>query len=306
MPCYHPLQAWRAAERSLSGKVKIYWSVPDAAFPYFPIQLPCGQCVGCRLERSRQWAMRCVHESKLYENNSFITLTYSDEWLPPFGLLMPDHFTKFMKRLRKKFKSTKIRYFHCGEYGDRYGRPHFHACLFNCGFPDKRLFKTDNGINLYDSEILKRLWPLGFSSIGDVTFESAAYVARYVMKKINGDDAPNHYGHIDFDTGEFTHSAYPKEYTTMSRKPGIGKRWIDEFMHDTYKDDTVILRGAKMRPSRYYDSQLESFDASRLLKIKSERKFKAMEFSDDQTPERLVVREKVQLAKLQFLKRSVE
>jgi hypothetical protein len=100
------------------------------------LELPCGQCIGCRLERSRQWAMRCLHESSLYDRNAFVTLTYDDEHLPPGGSLNYPDFQRFMKRLRKNSKSP-IRFYMGGEYGESTLRPHFHVCLFGYDFPDK-------------------------------------------------------------------------------------------------------------------------------------------------------------------------
>ena len=163
MPCYHPIPAYRSP-RCLdlkSGKPKIFFKeIQVKAWPgYESFEVPCGQCIGCRLERSRQWAMRCCHEASLYDLNCFITLTYDPEHLPPDGSLVLDHFQRFMKRLRKRFGSG-IRFFHCGEYGEKFARPHYHACLFNFDFPDKVLYTIRDEIRLYRSAILEELWPL--------------------------------------------------------------------------------------------------------------------------------------------------
>ena len=151
--------------------------------------VPCGQCIGCRLERSRQWAIRCVHEASLHTDNCFITLTYSPDCLPSDGSLNHDDFQKFFKRLRKHIAPKKIRYYMCGEYGEdlqqpsKLGRPHFHACLFGLDFDDKQLYIVRDDVKLYTSATLEKIWGKGFVTIGDVTFESAAYVARYIAKK---------------------------------------------------------------------------------------------------------------------------
>ena len=118
----------------------------------------------------------------MYDDNCFITLTYSNQHIPADGSLDVRVFQKFMKRLRKRF-GDGIRFYHCGEYGSLLGRPHYHACLFNFDFPDKYLWKENNGQKLYRSPSLEELWPYGYSSIGTVTFESAAYVARYILKR---------------------------------------------------------------------------------------------------------------------------
>jgi len=259
-----------------------------------PIEVPCGQCIGCRLERSRQWAIRCVHESSLYEANSFITLTYDDKNMPTNASLKKRDFQLFMKRLRKYYTPRKIRFFHCGEYGDKLGRPHYHAIIFNLDFEDKIPYKKQNENQLYVSPILEKIWGKGFCIIGDVTFESAAYVARYVVKKINGPRAETHYKNK------------APEYTTMSRRPGIGKEWYKKFSGDVYPDDFVVLRGRKMQPPRYYDKQLEADAEEQYKKIKVERSMDDPKRDANNTYSRLAVREEVQRRKLEQLTRPLE
>jgi hypothetical protein len=310
MACFHSLQAFRKLNCFTDkGKSVIVFHRPMKHGTYEEIELPCGQCVGCRLERSRQWAVRCLHESRLHDRNCFITLTFNDESLnarPNPATVDVRDFQLFMKRLRFRF-GQGIRFFHCGEYGELYGRPHYHACLFGFDFPDKVHWKTVNEFPLYTSKILQELWPYGFSSIGSVSFESAAYVARYIMKKINGEKAFEHYTKYDRETGEILLTRKP-EYVTMSRRKGIGKLWIDKYLSDVYVngEDSVMIRGLKLRPPKYYDSQFEIISPSDLELIKLERKRKAALHADDCTPARLRVREKVQLARLKKLPRNVE
>lgn len=192
MPCYSPLDAWRPDPSTGSKKLIFVYHPARCAGPTPDLQVPCGQCVGCRLERSRQWAVRCVHEASLYTDNCFVTLTYNDDFLPEDRSLHYRHFQLFMKRLRKRH-GDGVRFYMCGEYGEKQGRPHYHACLFNFRFSDMRLWQERNGVKLYRSAELERLWPFGFCSVGEVTFESAAYVARYIMKKVTGDAAESHY-----------------------------------------------------------------------------------------------------------------
>ena len=136
--------------------------------------------------------MRCMHEKQSHERSAFITLTYDEEHLPQDGGLDVSHFQKFMKRLRKK--RGKVRFFHCGEYGDMKGRPHYHAILFGIDFWDDQVLVEEKNDNpYYISAELAQLWPFGQHRIGEVTFESSAYVARYIMKKITGKQAPEHY-----------------------------------------------------------------------------------------------------------------
>jgi hypothetical protein len=302
MACFHPLKpfvkngggiTFKASESSSGIKTSI----------------PCGQCVGCRLEQSRQWAIRCVHESKLHEKNSFITLTYSPEHLPKNGSLNKKHFQLFMKRLRKKLSPTKIRFFHCGEYGEKLQRPHYHAILFNCDFPDQKFYKKTNDVPLYTSQLLEETWGKGFATVGDVTFESAAYVARYVMKKINGELAEEHYQNIDQETGEILQPLQP-EYTTMSRKPGIAYNHYQQYKKGIFPSDEVILlnkgTARKMQPPKYYTSiyQREEPENHAILKLK--RKEGLKKHSKNNTIKRLAVRETLQLKKLNQLIRHKE
>lgn len=307
MPCYKPLTAWRSTERTANGKAAIVFNPRRAEAPDDPIELPCGQCIGCRLERSRQWAIRCIHEAQLHEENSFITLTFDPEHLAarsnPWSLDKTE-FQKFMKRLRKMFPDKKIRYFHCGEYGEKYGRPHYHAILFGLDFSDKQLHRVINGHRLYTSPTLEKAWPFGFSSIGDVTFESAAYVARYILKKVNGENADTHYAIVNED-GEIVGHKAP-EYTTMSRRPGIASAWFDQFKGDVYPKDFVTVRGRKMRPPKYYDRLLEAQRPYEMEDIKLERKEAAKQHAENNTFERLRVRERVQQLKLDKLPRNLD
>ncbi|QXP08492.1 MAG: replication initiator protein [Arizlama microvirus] len=291
MPCYSPLNGYVARKPNESGKRSIVFNHRDGYLD-LPVQLPCGQCIGCRLERSRQWAMRCVHEASLYEDNCFITLTFDDQHIAEDKSLCKRDFQLFMKRLRKKF-NTKIRYYHCGEYGENFGRPHHHACIFGFDFPDKEWLSRKDGVDLYTSEILSELWGHGYCTIGSVTFESAAYVARYIMKKITGEKAEEYYG-----------GRLP-EYTTMSRRPGLGKDWFKQFKSDVYPHDRVIMRGnIQCRPPKYYDAlyDLDNHEIMSILKGKRERRAKN---NPNMKGERLLVKMKVKQAAIAQLKRGV-
>lgn len=294
MPCYHPLKAMRT-----SSGVKV---LPGDA-SIFNLQLPCGQCVGCRLERSRQWAMRCMHEASLHENNCFLTLTYDDEHLPPGNSLNHRDFQLFMKRLRRNYPDDNIRYYMCGEYGENFGRPHFHVILFNFTFSDLTLWKrTSANEVIYRSKTLEKFWPYGYSSIGAVTFESAAYVARYVMKKVTGSRANSHYEELDTDTGEIT-TRVP-EYNRMSLKPGIGADWYEKFSSDVYPHDRVVRDGTPSKPPRYYDKLLSRSNPELLAEIKDKRVLDMALKSHDNTPSRLTAKETVTKATLSQLKRG--
>lgn len=295
---------------------------PGASLRGTEIKIPCGQCIGCRIERSRQWAVRCLNEASLYEKNCFITLTYDYEHLPIYESVNLRDFQLFMKKLRKEH-GEGIRYYHCGEYGtvcaacgaskifcrcgqliEKLGRPHYHALLFNFDFDDKKLISENNGNRLYRSSNLEKLWPQGFSTVGSVTYQSAGYVARYVMKKITGKKAYNHYGNL-----------WP-EYTSMSRKDGIGKKWFEKYKNDIYPSDELIQDGKPTKPPKYYDSLLDKENPEMYKQIVKDRKAKygsiKTEFIDgekivvnDNDSFRLPIKEAVKQAQIKTLQRSI-
>ena len=310
MPCYHPLKAYQTAGKN--GKCKIAFKSSGGSTP---ISLPCGQCVGCRLERSRQWAIRCHHEALQYQNNSFVTLTYNNENLPWDHSLNKKHHQDFIKRLRKDNEAIQIRYYHCGEYGqatpdnDFIARPHYHTLLFNYKPKDLVHHNTENGFDTYNSDYLDNIWGKGNTIVGDVTFQSAAYCARYIMKKVNGAAQEEHYIRTDFTTGEII--KIQPEYNTMSRgrkgigKGGIGADWLHLYKEDVFRDDFIIHEGNRMFPPKYYDRVLEIEDPQKYEINKKIRQEKLSKHKKDLTPERLHTREVVKLAQISNLKRSI-
>lgn len=229
------------------------------------VEVSCGQCITCRLERSRQWAVRIMHEASLHPRNCFLTLTYDQEHLPPNGSLVKDDFTRFAKRVRKRYGPGSMRYFHCGEYGALRGRPHYHAAIFGLDWSgDRRAvpFSSRGGNTVYTHPALEDLWPDGLAVVGSLTFESAAYVARYIVDKVTGPEAHHHYGDRS------------PEYTTMSRRPGIGREWLDRFRADVYPSDQVIVRGVPASPPRYYDRVLELDDPTLYRQVRNKRLLK--------------------------------
>lgn len=299
MACFHPREGFRAKTVNESGKRSIVFSRTNA-FTDLPVTVPCGQCTGCRLEHSRQWAIRMTHEASLYESNCFITLTYSDEYLPANHSLAVRPLQLFLKRLRKKY-GKNVRFFACGEYGEQYFRPHFHLCLFNMDFPDKYPFKQSRDNILYRSPSLEKLWPYGHSSIGEMTFQSAAYCARYIMKKITGEVAEEYYEWID-QHGEI-HTLKP-EFTTQSRQPGLARGWLEQYLADVYPEDFIIMNGKKVKPPKAYDKYYELVQPDDLKKLKRSRKTGAKKHTANNTRDRLAVREKILQRKLDRLKRT--
>ena len=266
MTCYNPSLAWKSKNVLRStGKYDIVFPSDKLIIDtkkYDPIHIPCGKCVGCLMDRARTWAVRCVLEASLWTKNCYITLTYNDENLPENGTLVKEHFVLFMKRLRKKY-GDGIRFFQCGEYGTLNHRPHYHACLFNFDFPDKVVWKKgESGSILYRSPSLEKLWPYGFSSIGEVTVKSAAYVARYCLKKYDHDTyrrQPPPPGCID-------------EYTNMSRKPGIASGWFEKYVDDVYNSDCLVVsEKLKCKPPRYFDSLMDRIAPEYMVGVRDRR-----------------------------------
>lgn len=236
----------------------------------------------------------------MHLSNSYITLTYNDEHLPANASLDVTDWQKFMKRLRKKH--GKMRFFHCGEYGDVDNRPHFHACLFGFQFGDLRIWKQNkNGDSVYRSRQLEEIWTspetgkvMGFCTVGQVSFQSAAYVARYIMKKVNGKKAADHY------------MGKKPEYVTMSRKPGLATSWIRKYWKDVYPHDYVVTSdGRKRRTPSFYDRYYEKLDPDGFSLVHARRKLATKNHAEDNSPERLAVREAVLSSKLIQLKREL-
>ncbi len=295
MACFFPITGYRTPAGKVTFKQK-------EGYYDKPVTIACGQCSGCRLERSRQWAVRCMHEAQMHKTNSFVTLTYDDEHLPPDGGLVLKHFQKFVRSLRRAGDS--FRYYHCGEYGDKHGRPHYHSILFGLDFPDQVYEETtQHDDKLYSSPKLSDHWPHCISRVGAMTFRSAAYVARYCMKKMNGDQADEHYQTINTNTGE-VHQVKP-EYQTMSRRPGIGSTWFAKYSRDIFPSDECVVNGRVTRPPKFYDSQYELSDPAGLQRIKLNRVSQARKHRANNTPERLKIRETIQQLRTKQLLRNL-
>lgn len=305
MPCYYPVTLFKS--RQGRDKKTGRWPLVGLADGYrdLPVQVPCSRCIGCRLERSRQWAIRCVCESQMHDQNCFLTLTYRDEELLHGYLrptLFPRHLELFWKRLRKEY-GDGIRYFACGEYGERFGRPHYHACVFGFDFPDKTFHSSKNGIDLYHSNSLDLLWSHGNCLIGSVTFESAAYVARYIMDKKLGQAA-----------SFYTEQGIEPEFVRMSRGGrkrkdgsqsfGIAHEWYERYKSDVFPHDYCVIRdGVKTRPPKYFSLKYALDNPSEFATIELNRKLASYKSLGEMTRERLIVREKVKIAQISSLSR---
>lgn len=295
MPCFHPVKAFSLNSGGISFR--------ETADTRGDIKLPCGRCIGCRLDRARDWTLRILHETKAHDqglNCHFLTLTYDNDNLPHPPSLDYRHWQLFAKRARKRFGA--FRFFMCGEYGELTRRPHYHAIVFGLALPDLKRFGGSEKYPQFKSEALAQAWGLGNVMIGSVTAQSANYVARYNLKKITGDPAELHYRWTDPETGE-QHQLEP-EFCNMSRRPGIGATWYNRFHTDFHVHDFAIKDGAKTSIPRFYDklAQKAGYDVEQL---KQYRVLKAMTKAHNNTPERLAVREIVAKARSNLSKRPL-
>lgn len=319
MPCYYPVAGYHKPGGGFTTS-------PNIGYRDLPMTVACGRCIGCRLDYSFQWGIRCMHEKRMHVASSYVTLTYDETTCPADMSLDVTVHQRFMKRLRKAC-GTGIKFALCGEYGslcerclksEKYclcpgpitdplpGRPHYHAILFGVDFSDKRLLKTNNGNPLYTSAQLAKLWPLGFSSVGEVTFDSCCYVARYVTKKKSGDKFADHY-------------LWPNEAGIwIDRKPeyfatslggrtgpgGLGLAYYRKYGKEMWNSDSVVMAGYEVPVPRYYVKQLEKEDEAAALERRKKRVADARSRAWNNTPDRLRVREECARARVNLNRRG--
>lgn len=272
MACFHPLKAWKIGfTENGKDKYKIT-SYNCSSYTFLDkagrhtvteyIEIPCGKCVGCRLAHSRQWANRCMLELKDHDNAIFLTLTYDDLHLPTSEFVDGDGVVQksmtlvkkdlqdFFKRLRWHFPDDHIRYFACGEYGSHTARPHYHVILYGIHLDpdDITVYKQDykRGVTLYTSKKIESIWSKGYAPFGEVTWDSCAYVARYTLKKVFG-----------VDSSVYDSLNIVPEFTVMSRKPGIARKYYDEHKDEIYEFAKIYLPDRTIRPPKYFDKLYE-------------------------------------------------
>lgn len=269
MPCYRQIPALRSPDGGRPIILKNPSQQQKQSDNY--IMVPCGRCIGCRLDKSSEWALRCVHEMKQWENNCFITLTFDDEHIRPDGSLDKRDFVLFMKKLRRKY-GPNIRFFHCGEYGEKNGRPHHHAILFNHKFTDAKISEEQSNLSdveYLESDDLSRIWPYGRHIISDANYETAAYIARYTVK---GTKSKRLYG--EKLTG-FLAGREP-EQLTMSRNPGIGFGRFEEYCTEWIRRGSCRENSRDQPIPRYYIKKIKEKDEEMYEKFMVERREKAL------------------------------
>lgn len=286
MPCYHPIIAYDNTKYwENPGKMDIVFSsryydfdLNDAERQGRLLQLPCRHCVGCRLDHAKEWANRIVLEQSYHTHSVFLTLTYDDEHLPTsFGsdpatgeivsvhaTLVKSDLQKFFKRLRFTTKQ-KLSYYCAGEYGSQTYRPHYHCIIFGLQLDDlKPIRKNFDGQQYYVSKTIEKIWPFGIHVIGDVTKESAAYVARYTIKKATHGFTKEYYELAGIEP----------EFQTISSKPAIGRRYyednIEKFKYSTFSVSTPS-GGIKMTMPEYFRKRYKEIDPC--LSVKKSRAF---------------------------------
>lgn len=307
--CTNPLIAYEDKQKKLNGKKDILFTKvkgqPD-------ILLPCGKCIECKMEYSRQWAVRCHCEAQMHEANSMLTLTFNQENHPQDNSVHPEVISKFIKRLRKAIYPKKIKFFGTGEYGEKGWKPHYHILIFGYDFPDKVLWgQSPKGMDLYISEQLSKLWPYGYHSIGQVTVESSAYVARYCIKKLELEtDEDGRIPLTDPETGEY--HLLEKEFITMSKgskKHGtypIAYEWIKKYWKDVYPKDYYVIDGTKHKPPRYFDTWMKENQPDIIEEVLTKRMEFARINQHEQNPYRTHSRNKVAKAMINQHTRQLE
>lgn len=281
--------------------------------------IPCGSCIGCRLDYSRNWADRMCMEASFHESNYFLTLTYDDDHLPspnyivdvdtgevvesPFRSLSLKAMQDFMKRLRKN-SHQKVRYYLAGEYGDLTFRPHYHLILFGLKLDDMMPFKrSKQGFVYYTSDFIRKCWPYGNHFVTNFSWETAAYTARYVMKKLKGRDAVF-----------YKNFAIEPPFTLMSTRPGIGRDYYNDNKDYIYRFDGFYLSnhpGIKIKPPRYFDKLYDLEYPENMEEVKRKRKIvsdsklqQRMTMTDLSYYDYLAVEETAKINKLKVLQRK--
>lgn len=297
MTCFDPVLMYRAKPPA-KGMTRTFAKSIGTGVTY---PIPCGGCIGCRTSKAQMWSVRCMHENSLHDVGAFVTLTYDNDHLPADYSLDVRDIQLFNKRVRAA--GHRFRFLAVGEYGDQTQRPHYHMLMFGFWPDDAKLWSTINGVPNYHSKSLADLWGLGHVAFGRITSASAAYCARYSLKKITGTRARDHYTRIHPLSGNRVHVR--PEFITMSRRPGIGSGWFDKFGRDCFPSDYLVHDGKRVPVPAYYLRKL-SEESQQPIKDARTEKMRDPKVKANSTPDRLAVRKEVLEERLKQLKRTIE
>lgn len=347
MPCYHPyirIENRTKPYKTQKGTIAYKTTIERANDITSRIEelrhhgnykyqvIPCGNCIGCRLEYSREWANRGYLEAKCYKNNYFVTITYNEENIKTNeeiidrdgitytndgewkGTLVPKDLTDFIKRLRRIMEreynqKSGIRYMACGEYGEQNERPHYHIIFFNLNLPTDSFYnpKIINEEIYYQNKIIEKAWKKGISNISEASWNNIAYTARYITKKLKGKGAEEYYAT----------KGQEKEFLRVSRMPGIGKPYYDKYKKEIYQNDEIIIKNKEgvisCKPPHYFDDLYEKEQPERMKKIKRKREKEQRnreKIKDEKTSktriQQLEVEERTKIMQGKQLRRSME
>ena len=296
MPCYKPLKCRQYySGETMKMRTDFKSKNPNS-------ELPCRRCLGCKLTKAKEWAIRCMHECRYHQESTFVTLTYNNEDLPKGGDLDHSDFQRFMYKLRNHQKENnlpRVRFYMCGEYGEKNKRPHYHAILFGVKFPDEEYLRTRGKNRVYRSATLDRIWGHGRAETGCVSESSAGYVARYTLQKQQEEDLER----ICPGTGEIYKVRKP--YNRSSLKPGLGYKYFEEFKTDIFPDDFVIDEKYNETPTPGYYRVLLQRDNPEMAEDLRQRRIEKAKNNPDNSPERLAQRETCKTAQVKGLEREL-
>lgn len=296
MVCLHPKTAWQRDRHHIEAGKDAEWQKRLNKISFTPkgkgwtmIEIPCGKCDGCKVDRASDWATRVMNEASCWNNKGmFLTLTYNPARVPYSKngkmTLRRKDVKDFKKRLRKYVEKeglahiqvdekNPIKTFECGEYGPTHGRPHYHMIVMNFEANDLKPWKkTEDGNILYKSATIQKIWGNGFVVIGKISYESASYVARYTMKKMGSQKRQReYYTDVKINTEgipllqtkfRIVETEEEAEYVGFSK--GLGKEWLLENIDDVYDNNGImaVIKGnvvIKKIPN-YYKKIMKEID----------------------------------------------
>lgn len=296
MGCTCPVDAWRARDGASDGRLKFS---PLKGGEH--LRISCGRCISCRIARAEKLATQCYCEAQMHESNYFLTLTYSDEHLPSDWSLRISELQSALKRLRY-YLDCSFRYLGTGEYGGLYHRPHYHLLGFGMSIPDLYPWeKSPTGGTLYRSPLVEKAWPYGHVKVGAFTWNTAAYVARYSLKKVSKEARLDEYTRFNPATGEVWEVA--PVFKVQSLRPGLGYSWFQKYRGDCFPSDFLIVDGRKRAVPDYF---LRLADPELALEVKDQRRFQVERDPVERGDRRLMTKHEHARLRQQHFRRDLD